>query len=47
MHVARVEIACMVEALLRRFPTMRREGDIVYNESPIISGPASVPVRLR
>jgi cytochrome P450 len=47
MHLARVEIASMVSALVTRFPGMRLDGEITYNESPIISGPARVPVRLR
>jgi cytochrome P450 len=47
MHLARVEIASMVSALVTRFPEMRLDGEITYNESPIISGPARVPVRLR
>jgi len=47
MHLARVEIASMVSALITRFPGMRLDGEITYNESPIISGPASVPIRLR
>ena len=46
-HVARIEIAAMVRALLRRFPTLELDGPLVWSSSTIMNGPTNVPIRFR